>query len=51
MEQMIGVLKEIGLQEDEIARAAEHYAGDADGFREYVRFMRAIMDDRREYAQ
>ena len=49
MEEMISVLKRIGLPESECARIQDEYRNDLEGLSELVLYMRAILDDRHEY--
>ena len=49
MEEMIAVLKRIGIQDSECARIREYYRDDIDGLAEYVLYMRAMFDDTHEY--
>lgn len=49
MEEMMQVLKNIGLPEDERKRIREYYRDDLDGLTRYVIYMKAILDDRHEY--
>ena len=49
MEKMLETLKQIGLPADEIIRVTTYYGPDVDGLTQYVLYMRAMFDDRREY--
>ena len=49
MEQLIETLKSIGIPDSEINRIREYYGNDVDGLREYVTYMRLVLDDRHEY--
>lgn len=49
MDQMIETLVKIGLPASEIERVKRYYGNDMDGLRNYVLYMRAMFDDRREY--
>lgn len=49
MEQMIEILKSIGLPADEITRVTAYYGSDIDGMKQYVLYMKAMFDDRHEY--
>jgi len=49
MEQMIEILKSIGLPADEITRVSAYYGSDIDGMKQYVLYMKAMFDDRHEY--
>ena len=49
MKQIIETLKRIGLPAEEIARVTTYYGSDMDGLRDYVLYMRAVLDDRHEY--
>ena len=43
------MLLQIGLPVDEVQRVREFYRDDESGLREYVGYMRAVLDDRHEY--
>ena len=43
------MLLQIGLPVDEVQRVSECYRDDEPGLREYVGYMRAVLDDRHEY--
>lgn len=49
MEELIQTLIEIGLPSEERERIREYYRDDELGLRHYVRYMRALFDDRHEY--
>lgn len=49
MEEMLGILKDIGLPECERDRIRDQYRDDLEGLAMYVLYMRAILDDRHEY--
>ena len=49
MEQLIETLKSIGVPDDEITRIKDFYGNDVDGLRDYVIYMRLLLDDRHEY--
>lgn len=49
MDEMMAVLKRIGIPDSECARIREYYRNDLDGLAEYVLYMRALFDDRHEY--
>ena len=49
MEKLLETLKNIGLPDDEIARIKSYYATDLEGPRDYVSYMRLLLDDRHEY--
>lgn len=49
MESLINTLQSIGIPAEEIERIKRCYHNDIDGLREYVLYMRAILDDRHEY--
>lgn len=49
METLLQILTDIGLPADEVRRVREYYRDDMDGLRDYVLYMRAILDDRHEY--
>ena len=49
MEQLLIMLLQIGLPADEVRRVRDCYRDDLPGLREYVGYMRAVLDDRHEY--
>ena len=49
MEKMIETLTRIGLPAAEVERVLAYYGEDTDGLRQYVLYMRAILDDGYEY--
>lgn len=49
MEQLLKVLESLGLPANEVERIRQYYRNDLDGLRDYVIFMRAMLDDRHEY--
>jgi len=49
MEQLLKTLREIGLPDAEVERLRRYYRDDEPGLRQYVTYMRALMDDRHEY--
>ena len=49
MDEMMKVLKRLGLPAEERKRIRAYYNDDPDGLRDYVLYMRAILDDRHEY--
>ena len=49
MEKDMEMLKDIGFSASERKRIRAHYRGNPSGLREYVLYMRAILDDRHEY--
>lgn len=49
MEEMIKTLRRIGLPGEEIERIKACYQNDLDGLKNYVLYMRAILDDGNEY--
>ena len=49
MEKLLQTLYEIGLPVAEVLRVGECYRDDEPGLREYVGYMRAMLDDRHEY--
>lgn len=49
MEEMMQVLKKIGLPDYECDRVREEYRDDLDGLTAYVLYMKAMLDDRHEY--
>ena len=49
MENMIEMLRNIGLPDSEIQRVVEYYRDDFDGFRQYYLYIRMMFDDRNEY--
>ena len=49
MEELLNALKEIGLPSGEVQRVGDFYRDDEPGPKDYVLYMRAILDDRHEY--
>lgn len=49
MKEMIETLQRLGLPEKEIARIKACYADDDEGLRLYVAYMRALLEDDREF--
>ena len=49
MEEMMKTLETIGFPADELNRIRAYYAGDPEGLSHYVRYVRAMFDDRHEY--
>lgn len=49
MEQLLTTLTEIGIPADEVQRVRRHYRGNVPGLRQYVLYMKAMLDDRHEY--
>jgi len=49
MKEMMKVLKRLGLPARERKRIEAYYRDDPEGLRDYVLYMRAILDDRHEY--
>jgi len=49
MDELLKTLKEIGVPTKEIQRVSECYQGDEPGLKDYVLYMRAMLDDRHEY--
>ena len=49
MNEMIAVLKRLGIDENECNRIREQYRDDLDGLAVYVLYMRAMFDDQHEY--
>lgn len=49
MEKLIQTLQDLGLPPPEVQRIQIYYEGDEAGLREYVLYMRAVLDDRHEY--
>lgn len=49
MEEMILVLEKMGFPQNETERVRAFYRDDPEGLRDYVLYMRAILDDRHEY--
>lgn len=49
MEEMIAVLKRIGMPDEECNRVREQYRDDLEGLTMYVLYLRAILDDCHEY--
>ncbi len=49
MDEMIQVLKKIGLPDYECSRVQEQYRDDLDGLTAYVLYIKTILDDRHEY--
>ena len=50
MEEMIAALKQIGLPDDECKHIQDEYRNDFDGLAMFILYLRAILDDRHEYA-
>ena len=49
MKELLKELKRLGIPADERRRIRAYYRDDPIGLREYVLYMRAILDDRHEY--
>ena len=49
MEDMMMTLERIGVPASERKRIKEYYGDDCDGLSEYVLYLRAMLDDQREY--
>lgn len=49
MDKMIATLEQIGVPLAECRRIRKAYRNDPDGLAMYVLYMRAVLDDRREY--
>jgi len=49
MNEMIETLEKLGLPASELKRIRAYYRDDPNGLREYVLYMRAMLDDRHEY--
>ena len=49
MGEMILVLEKMGFPQNETERVRAFYRDDPEGLRDYVLYMRAILDDRHEY--
>ena len=49
MDELLKTLKEIGVPTKEIQRVSDCYQGDVPGLKDYVLYMRAMLDDRHEY--
>lgn len=49
MDEMIMTLSKLGLPAEECERIRAFYKNDTEGLREYVVYMRAMLDDRHEY--
>ena len=49
MDELLKTLKEIGVPAKEIQRVSDCYQGDVPGLKDYVLYMRAMLDDRHEY--
>ena len=49
MKELLKILKALGLPAEERKRIQAYYIDDPDGLRQYVLYMRAILDDKHEY--
>lgn len=49
MEELLNTLKKIGMPTNEVQRVSEYYRDDLPGLKNYVLYVRAMMDDRHEY--
>lgn len=49
MEQLLKTLSNIGIPDFEIQRIREYYKNDEAGLFDYVKYIRAMFDDRHEY--
>jgi hypothetical protein len=49
MEELLNTLMQIGVPANEIQRVSDCYRGDVPGLKDYVLYMRAMLDDRHEY--